>query len=138
MRTVVDTGPLVALLNADDRHHAWAEAVLAELPAPLWTCEPVLTEVAYLTKRPSPLLKMVAAGALRIGLDLEEQSSSICALLERYGPRMDLADACVVRMTELDRRSQVLTLDRRDFSIYRRNGRDMIPLVAPSARPKRA
>ena len=132
MRTVVDTGPLVALLNADDRHHAWAVAVLAELRPPLWTCEPVLTEVAYLTKRPSALLAMVGSGALRMGLDLGEQWSSVCALLDRYGPRMDLADACVVRMTELDRRSQVLTLDRRDFAIYRRNGRETIPLVAPT------
>ena len=44
---------------------------------------------------------------------------------------MDLADACVVRMSELTKRSQVLTLDRRDFSLYRRNGRTVIPLITP-------
>jgi predicted nucleic acid-binding protein len=131
MRTVVDTGPLVALFNADDQHHVWAEAVLAELRPPLWTCEPVLTEVAYLTKKPSELLALVGSGAIRIDLDLGAQWSAVCALLDRYGPRMDLADACVVRMTELDRRSQVLTLERRDFEVYRRNGRDAIPFIAP-------
>ncbi len=131
MKTIVDTGPLVALFNADDRHHDWAEAILKELRPPLWTCEPVLTEVAYLTRRASELLALVGSGALRVELDLAEQWSAVSALLDRYGPRMDLADACVIRMTELDRRSQVLTIDRRDFSVYRRNGRDTIPLVAP-------
>lgn len=68
---------------------------------------------------------------LRIGLDLEEQSAAVAALLERYGPRMDLADACVVRMSELTKRCQVFTLDRRDFGYYRRNGRAVIPLLTP-------
>ncbi len=131
MRTVLDTGPLVALFNAADRHHAWAEAVLAELKPPLWTCEPVLTEIAYLTKKPSELLALVGSGAIRIDLDLGAQWSAVSALLDRHGPRMDLADACVVRMTELDRDSQVLTVDRRDFEVYRRNGRDTIPFIAP-------
>jgi hypothetical protein len=47
---------------------------------------------------------------------------------------MDLADACIVRMSELERDCRVITVDRRDFSVYRRNGRDLIPLVAPPAR----
>lgn len=131
MRTILDTGPIVALLNGRDRHHQWTLEVLAGLTPPLWTCEPVLTEAAHLTGRASDLLAMLGEGTLRIGIEVEEQGSGIRKLLDRYGRRMDLADACIVRMSEMHRRSQVLTLDRRDFSIYRRNGRDVIPLLAP-------
>ena len=131
MRIVLDTGPLVALMNARDRHHEWARSVFAEISPPFFTCEPVLTEAAHLTGKGSRILSLVARGVLRIGLRVQDQADEIAALLERYAPRMDLADACVVRMTEFRRRSQVLTLDRKDFIVYRRNGRDVIPLLAP-------
>jgi predicted nucleic acid-binding protein len=132
MKVVLDTGPLVALLNARDRHHRWAREVFVRLPTPLWTCEAVLTEASYLTGEGPRILGLVSRGALRIGLRVADQADEVAALMERYGPRMDLADACIVRMTELTRRSSVLTLDRRDFTVYRRHGRDVIPLVAPS------
>jgi predicted nucleic acid-binding protein len=132
MRTIVDTGPLVALMNARDKHHRWTLGVLADLRLPLWTAEPVLTEAAHLTGRGKELMEMLEARQLRIGLDLEEQAEPIAALLDRYGPRMDLADACVVRMSELTKKCRVFTLDVRDFSFYRRNGREMIPLIAPT------
>jgi len=128
---VVDTGPLVALLNRRDNHHAWAVATFATLSAPLFTCEAVLTEAARLTRAPQRLLKMVSEGTLRLELDVTRESDALSALLAKYGPRMDLADACVVRMSELRKSCRVLTLDRRDFSSYRRNGRGIIPLIAP-------
>jgi hypothetical protein len=53
--------------------------------------------------------------------------------MTRYG-NMDLAEASLVVMSELHRRSQVLTIDRKDFSIYRRNDRQVIGVVAPLAR----
>jgi predicted nucleic acid-binding protein len=53
-------------------------------------------------------------------------------LLKKYADRqMDLADACIVRMSELTRDCRVITLDRNDFEVYRRNGRDVIPLIVP-------
>lgn len=131
MRTLLDTGPLVALLNARDRYHQWTLDALAGMSLPLWTCEPVLTEAAYLTAQGEAILEMVASRQLRIGLDLSEQAAEVAGLLKRYGGRMDLADACIVRMSELTKRCQVFTLDRRDFSVYRRNGREQIPLLAP-------
>lgn len=131
MNVIVDTGPLVALMNAGDKHHAWTLDALARVTAPLWTCEPVLTEAAYLTGRGRELLDMLADGTLRVGLELEDQADAVARLLTRYGRRMDLADACVVRMSELRKSYQVFTLDRRDFSYYRRNGREVIPLLAP-------
>jgi predicted nucleic acid-binding protein len=127
----VDTGPLVALFNAGDEHHDWMLAVLAGLELPLWTCEAVVTEAAYLTGKGRELLEMIAGRKLRIGLSVDAQAEAIGSLLGRYGPRMDLADACIVRMSELTRDCRVLTVDRRDFSFYRRNGRQVIPLLAP-------
>jgi predicted nucleic acid-binding protein len=127
----VDTGPLVALFNAGDEHHDWMLAVLAGLELPLWTCEAVVTEAANLTGKGRELLEMIAGRKLRIGLSVDAQAEAIGSLLGRYGPRMDLADACIVRMSELTRDCRVLTVDRRDFSFYRRNGRQVIPLLAP-------
>jgi predicted nucleic acid-binding protein len=77
---------------------------------------------------------MIAERHVRIGFDLADQADEVSTLLKRYGTRMDLADACLVRMSELTKKSQVFTLDRRDFSVYRRNGREAIPLIAPPIR----
>ena len=132
-RTILDTGPLVALLNRRDRYHAWTVRVLGGLPPPLWTCEAVLMEASHLTRQPLRITKMLAAGVVKIGIHAQDESEALAALLERYGQRMDFADACVVRMSELHKRSVVLTLDRRDFTTYRRNGREVIPLLAPEA-----
>jgi len=131
MKTIIDAGPLVALLNRRDKFHRWITETLKTLPLPLRTCEPVLTEAAHLTGKPAALVAMLGDGSLEIGLELEEQGDAVRRLLDRYAARMSLADACVVRMSELARESRVLTLDRTDFSIYRRNGRDTIPLIAP-------
>jgi hypothetical protein len=51
--------------------------------------------------------------------------------LKYHDQEMQLADACLVRMSELKRDCRVFTLDRRDFQVYRRFDRQMIPLVAP-------
>lgn len=131
MTYLLDTGPLVAFMNQSDAQHEWASDTLHGLPAPLWTCEPVLTEVAYLTGAGRQLMGMVARGFLRIGIEVEEQAEHLQRLLQRYGPRMDFADACVVRMSEIHRQCKVVTLDRRDFNVYRRNSREVIPLIAP-------
>jgi predicted nucleic acid-binding protein len=128
---ILDTGPLVALMNANDRHHQWTLDTLSRVAPPLWTCEPVLTEAAYLTGKGREVLAMLEDGTLRVGLELEDQADAVGRLLARYGRRMDLADACIVRMSELRKSCQVFTLDRRDFSYYRRNGREIIPLLAP-------
>jgi predicted nucleic acid-binding protein len=130
VRIILDTGPLVAYLMRRDRFHDWAVEIWKDLSA-LWTCEAVLVETAYLTGQAIALMNLVSDGLLRIGLDVEEQSEAIGALLARYGPRMDFADACVVRMSELYTDSKVLTLDRMDFGFYRRNRRQVIPLIAP-------
>jgi uncharacterized protein len=135
--TICDTGPLIAYLNRRDPYHDWAVDVMKQVRPPLLTCEPVLTEAAYFLREDrlevDSLFELIERGALRLGFDLESHWPRVRTLMARYR-RMDLADAAVVVMSELHVSSQVLTVDRRDFSVYRRNDRLVIPFVAP---PKR-
>jgi predicted nucleic acid-binding protein len=135
--TICDTGPLVAYLNRNDPHHRWALALMKQVPPPLLTCEAVLTEAAYFLREDGaavdPLFQLLGRGALRLAFDLSAHWPRVRTLMARYA-RMDLADASVVVMSELYARSQVLTIDRRDFSVYRRHDRRVIDFVAPPAR----
>jgi uncharacterized protein len=89
----------------------------------------------YYTGQPFAIVEMIQAGEIILNFDLAEQSAGVLALLKKYSDRdMDLADACIVRMTELLRDCRVVTLDRTDFTVYRRNGRDLIPTIAPPAK----
>ncbi len=135
MTHILDAGPLIAAINRDDGHHAWARATLARLGPPFHSCPEAMAEAAAMTGRPAAIVEMIQAGEIVLAFDLAGQAASVLALLKKYADRdMDLADACIVRMTELVRECRVVTLDRDDFSVYRRNGRDLIPLIAPPAR----
>ena len=62
------------------------------------------------------------------GFVLEKELASVLSLASKYSDRpMDLADACLVRMAELTPRSRIRTIDRSDFSTYRRHARLPIP-----------
>lgn len=133
--TIVDTGPLVAYVNARDRWHPWAVEQMRALGPPLVTCEPVLTEACFLVQRaggrPADLVSKVRQGALVIGLDVAGEAAAIESLMKRYADTpMSLADACLVRLTELLADCRLFTLDS-DFEHYRRNGRQSIPLLRP-------
>ena len=135
-RIVVDTGPLVAYFNRSDRWHRWAADQMAALNPPLVTCEPVLTEACFLIQRaggkPVDLIRKIAQRSLIIGIDLEEDASGIESLMQRYADTpMSLADACLVRLTERISDCRLFTLDS-DFEHYRRNGRQVIPLLRPA------
>ena len=94
-----------------------------------------MAEAAALTGEPAAIVEMIAAKEIVLSFDLAEQAAGVLLLLKKYADlRMDLADACIVRMTELLRDCRVITVDRKDFSVYRRNGRGLIPLVAPPAK----
>ncbi|MFN0315058.1 MAG: hypothetical protein ACKVQA_08475 [Burkholderiales bacterium] len=103
--------------------------------APLVTCEPVITEACFLIHRaggrPGELVRKVSEGVLEIGIDLARESSSIEVLLNRYHDTpMSLADACMVRLSECYADCRIFTVDS-DFEHYRRNGRQLIPLLHP-------
>ena len=139
MSAICDTGPLVAYLNRHDRHHAWAVALMKQVRPPLLTCEAVLTEAAYFLREDDlpvdPLFQFLERDVLRLAFDLSSHWPRVRTLLARYD-RMDLADASIVVMSELHARSQVLTVDRRDFSVYRRHDRQVIDFVAPPVRSR--
>ena len=131
---ILDTGPLVGALNRNDAHHAWATALLAQLPIPLRVCEPVLTEAAYFLREDGvgaePLFALLERRAIVIDFNLADHWPRLRTLMTRY-QQMDLADACVVAMSERAPRCRVLTVDRRDFTTYRRNDRQVIDFIAP-------
>jgi len=132
---ILDTGPWVALLCRDDAHHTWVKAQLALQPAPLLTCEAVVAETCFLLARsgfdPARALALIERGVVRVAMSLPEQVGAVRALFERYeNVPASLADACLVRMTELYDPCRVLTFDS-DFLIYRRHGRKVIPTLMP-------
>lgn len=134
-RVIVDTGPLVALLNRTDIHHAWVMQQLRDIQPPMVTCEAVLAEATYLTRAVpgarAALIEMLGDGFLSIGMALTEHHSAILAMVRRYTDvPMSLADACLVRLAELYPQSPVLTLDS-DFAVYRKNGRQVIEAIRP-------
>lgn len=135
---LVDTGPIVAYLCEDESHHAWAVEQFKAHARPLYTCEAVLVEAAFLLRRlhrsHTKLLALLESGATTIAFDLEAESATIAALMTQYSDLpMDLADACLVRMAEQHEDSRVLTLDS-DFHIYRKHDRETIDVIMPSWR----
>ncbi|MCK5675613.1 MAG: PIN domain-containing protein [Verrucomicrobia bacterium] len=129
---LVDTGPLVAAISARERNHPWVNEQLQQIKQPMLTCEAVITEACFLLGQKQELVfKLMDAGVLEIGFSLKHDVGSICKLMDKYADvPMSLADACLVRMSEIHDGSKVFTLDG-DFKIYRRNGRQTIPLIFP-------
>lgn len=132
---LLDTGPLLALIDTRDEYHAWARSQFAVIEPPLLTCEPVWTEACYLAQRElggtASVWGLLDHGVVHLSFSLESNWSGVSALMRRYANiPMSLADACVVRMSELAPDCSVLTLDN-DFRVYRRHGRKSIPLLIP-------
>jgi len=131
MQAIADTGYLVALVRKDDRHHAWATSLAGQLDLPLITCEAVLSETAFHLESSTYVLEMLQRGAIRVAFDCTSHLQSLHDLAQRYADRNpDLADLCLIRMSELHPHHVVLTVDD-DFRVYRRNKREAIPLLIP-------
>ncbi len=134
-KVLLDTGALVGYLNRKDQHHRWAVQRWSTLTDPLWTCESVLSEAVYLLQSEETgldsLIYLVESGIIRLDFSMESNRADVLRLLRKYADQpMSLADACLVRMAELTENCQIITTDR-DFLIYRRKGRSVIPLLAP-------
>ena len=129
---IVDTGPLVALFHARDRHHEAAKAVLESNPAVLVSTWPVITEACHFLAQAGrrALLTFVRRGALRVEALSVEDVPQLDELLARY-ERMDFADATLVLIAEKTGITEIFTIDRRDFEAYRtRSGRRLRLLLA--------
>jgi predicted nucleic acid-binding protein len=135
VKGIADTGFLVAFANANDKHHEWAAHLAADVTEPLLTCEAVLAETAFHLESAALALAMVNEGLVALAFDCREHLVQLARLAERYSDRKpDLADLCLVRMSELFPRHSVITIDRTDFQVYRRNKREAIPILCPPER----
>ncbi len=132
MKAIADTGFLVAFANRTDQHHEWAVRLGQQVSEPLLTCEAVLAETAYHLQSAAVPLAMVREGLVTLAFSVSAELNRLAQLAERYKDRKpDLADLCVIRMSELNPRYSVITVDLADFRVYRRNQRDVIPLIHP-------
>lgn len=132
---LADTGALVALLDRADVHHAWAVECFKALRPPLITCESVLAETLHLLADLAPsvaaLARLHRERILRVDFEFEAHAPAVWRLIQKYSDSpMDFADACLVRMSELHTDCSIWTTDS-DFRIYRRHGRQAIPLLSP-------
>jgi predicted nucleic acid-binding protein len=134
--TLCDTGPLVALIDRDDPHHARCVAALDRLPAgALVTTWPCFTEAMYLLGRAGDLAAQDALwGYLADGLVMLHESEPrererMRALMRQYRDTpMDLADASLVVAAEHLGMRQIFTLDRH-FRAYRIHGMQAFEIV---------
>lgn len=134
-RILADTGPIVGLIRSDDQWSRWSTEQAKRFQPPLLTCEIVIAEASYLVKGlpdgEQTLLKLVQDGYLQVSFELSEEVTSVRTLMSKYSDLpMSLADACLVRMSEIHDDAAVFTVDQ-DFLIYRKHGRKKIPLISP-------
>jgi uncharacterized protein len=130
---VVDSGALVALLDPREQHHLWARETLLRQPLPWLTCESVLSEALFLLHEPHvrALEQLLRQGHLRLALNLNDELARVLDLRAKYANvPMSLADACLVRLTEILPDPVVVTTDA-DFRIYRRHSRQVVPCLFP-------
>ena len=134
MRGIADTGFLVAFANARDQHHGWALDVAEDVTEPLLTCEAVLAEAAFHLGDVGLILEMISEELIRLDFVCNDHLAHLAALAKRYKDRKpDLADLCLIRMSELHPKHSVITVDE-VFRVYRRNKREVIPLISPPRR----
>lgn len=132
MKGIADTGFLVAYASENDAHHGWAVSVAARVAEPLLSCEAVLSETAFHLQDVAVVLAMVRDGLVALAFDANDHLPHLTALAERYADRHpDFADLCLIRLSELNPGHSVITTDRADFRVYRRNKREVIPLICP-------
>lgn len=120
---LVDTGPLVAILDRDDPDHGRCSQAFRQIRPPLLTTWSVMTEAMYLVafsrRAQDGLLEMIQRGAVAIVLLTAQDVPRLRVLMEKYRDTpMDFADATLVRVAERDGIANVLTLDK-DFAVYR-------------------
>ena len=130
---ILDAGALAAYLDPHEQHHRWAILQAKELPRPFVICEAALSESFYLLepRYKQTIIEIMRRGELYIDFSLVNEFQPVFALMEKYANvPMSLADACLVRMTEILSDPVVLTTDS-DFRIYRRHGRHVVPCITP-------
>jgi predicted nucleic acid-binding protein len=132
VKAIADTGFLVAFANRRDSYHQWAVELAERVTEPLLTCEAVLAETAFHLESSTLTLAFVRDGLVRLAFAASEHISRLAELAERYTDRKpDLADLCLIRLSELYPQYPVVTTDVSNFRVYRRGRREAIPLIHP-------
>ena len=135
MKAIADTGFLVAFGSRTDTHHEWALRLAQQITEPLLTCEAVLAETTFHLADASLVMDFVRTGLVQLAFSIADHLSRVTELARRFRDRSpDLADLCLIRMSELHPRHAIVTTDLTDFRVYRRNRREAIPLIHPPAR----
>lgn len=124
MKLLSDTGPLVAIVSPEDQYHDLCLKTLESLPAPIFTCWPVLAEAAWLLRRfPLGFEKLMGSineGFLEILPVTGAESAAILRIMKKYASlQPQFADAMLVHLAHRENIDTIFTLDRRDFSVYR-------------------
>jgi uncharacterized protein len=132
---LIDSGAIVAALRRGDQHHVWARSHFEALSDPCITCEAVLSESFFLLEGAKEgkdhLASMLERGIIVTDFAFPAHRRETLRLLRRYADTpMSFADACLVRMAEIIGDAIIFTTDT-DFRIYRKNGRQAIPLISP-------
>jgi uncharacterized protein len=124
---------LVGFANRRDRHHRWAVSIAEQVDEPLLTCEAVLAEAVFHLGSAPVVFEMLSEGFVTVAFNCATHVVQLQALAKRYSDRRpDLADLCLIRMSEAYPRLPVITVDGEDFRVYRRNKREVIPLICPA------
>lgn len=138
-QVIVDTSPLVAMLNKQDQYHSWVIEQLKQIQLPLLTCEAVLVETCFLLHKQSPaqvqsIFNALQNDLLHISFQISDEVPALQEMIAKYtSVPMSLADACLVRMSEHYPQAKVFTLDS-DFHIYRKNRNEIISCIIPPER----
>jgi len=135
-RVLVDTGPLVAIFSPEDEHHDICVKTLPDLPGPLFSCWPVVTEAAWLFRgadeRVEEFLESVSGGLVELLPISSLEARSIAKVMRRFSDLpAQLADAALVYLAEREKIDAIFTLDRRDFSVYRIGGKRPFNIIPP-------
>lgn len=141
-RVLVDTGPIVAILNHHDQHHRSCVEALSNMPGPLFTCWPVITEAAWLLRKHvnavQRLLSSIETGFLEILQLSTADAKTIALLLNKYrNIRIQLADAALLHLAARHNFETIFTLDRRDFLVFRLPGGKTFRIIPEPQRVRR-
>lgn len=135
VKYLVDAGPLVGAFWSADQWHPWSRRTLASLGAPVHTTECVLAEAAHQLKPSLPallqLLAAVDAGLVRLVAVFPLQVGRAAEIITQYQPYGDLGDASLVILSERFPHAKLVTIDRRDFAVYRRRDGRPVPCLMP-------
>lgn len=132
MKSITDTGFLVAFGNRNDHYHDWAVQLAQQITEPLLTCEAVLAETVFHLGDARIVFDFVRTGLVQLAFTVDDHRPRLAELADKYKERQpDLADLCLICMSELHPKCPVITIDVKDFRVYRRNRRETIPLIHP-------